>query len=107
MQVLSQEMFADWKEHPVTEALLEAVKLKRQRLHERWEAGQFTDQGQFGTAILNAKAIGQCEEILFLLELDVETLNMELADGEQKWIGTPRKSSPDQDAGSISPSGDD
>jgi hypothetical protein len=45
---------------------------------ERWMAGHYTDMSQYGTAILNAKAIGRCEAIHDILNLDYETFCMEL-----------------------------
>jgi hypothetical protein len=47
-------------------------------LQEQWAAGQFTDQSSFGTTILNAKAIGVCESVDRLLNLEYEQLEGEL-----------------------------
>jgi hypothetical protein len=41
-------------------------------------SGCYTDVSQFGTAILNAKAIGRCEAVHDVMNLDYETFCMEL-----------------------------
>lgn len=79
---LKQEEFQEWKLHPVTQALEQALKNWKKTFQERWAAGEFTDQSQYGTAILNAKAIGNCELIERVLNLDMEQLEGELEDGQ-------------------------
>lgn len=67
---------------------------RKRLLQEQWSSGTFTDQGQFGTAIANAKAIGQCEAYDMLTELDYESVIIgELADEEPKRPGSEGPSS--------------
>ena len=66
--------------HPVTQALQLLLRRRQDDLKEQWAAGQFTDQGQFGTAILNAKAIGNCEAYEKIEQLDFEEFIEELSD---------------------------
>jgi hypothetical protein len=68
-----------WLENPVTQLLRK--RLLPQWVEEekdRWAAGHFTDLSQFGTAILNAKAIGRCETLEDIISLDYESLCQEL-----------------------------
>ena len=41
---------------------------------EQWAAGLFTDQSQFATAIMNAKAVGSCEAWDEFLAIEYEDL---------------------------------
>lgn len=82
---ITEDMWADWLGHPVTEALLRQVLPARlEELRNKWEAGDFTDQSQFATAISNAAAIGQCKAIRWVMELNHETLQGELEDDESE-----------------------
>lgn len=47
---------------------------------EQWASGQFTDLSQYGTAILNAKAIGAVEEGEWIASLDYEQVIGALSD---------------------------
>lgn len=75
------EEWEEWLTHPMTRAVRRAMASRVALLKEQWAAGTFTDVSQYGTAILNAKAIGACEAYTFLTELDFEQLEGEL-DGE-------------------------
>ena len=72
------------------------LRLRVHQLKERWAAGEFTDLSQFGTAILNAKAIGNCEAYEKVAELDFEDIIGELADEEPKRADGPGPGSVDQ-----------
>lgn len=78
--MVNEEEFASWLEHPVTKALRQVLYARVELEKERWASGAFTDQGQFATAILNAKAIGNCEAYEFVRRLDYETLATGLED---------------------------
>ena len=67
-------------EHPVTQALRQVLRKQVDDLKEQWAAGAFTDQSQYATAILNAKAIGRCETAEFVAGLDFEQLKEEASD---------------------------
>lgn len=69
-----QHDFNEWMLHPVTKRLLSAVSRQQERLKESWASGAYTDLSQFGTAILNAKAIGKYEAFSWVVELEVQDL---------------------------------
>lgn len=71
---MTEHEFTGWLVDPVTKAVFALLAVRKEELKERWASGAFTDQGQFATAIANAKAIGQCEEISFVLDLDFSQL---------------------------------
>ena len=79
---VSQELWDSWLLHPVTQALRKLLHRRQEELKEQWAAGQFTDQGQYATAILNAKAIGNCEAYERIERLELVELNEEQEDGE-------------------------
>ena len=79
-QEKAREEFDAWLTHPVTQQVLAAARLRKETFKERWAAGAFTDLSQYGTAILNAKAIGGCEMLDWLIGLDHETLQGDLSD---------------------------
>lgn len=56
-----QKEFNEWLLHPTTKLLMAYLKREKDDVKERWAAGEFTDQSQFATAIVNAKAVGKCE----------------------------------------------
>lgn len=68
----SPEAWADWKLHPVTQLLREWARVRREELKRTWETGGYTNQDPVAMAMMNAKAIAQCEvlEDFELLELD-------------------------------------
>ena len=80
---LTEEVWADWLQHPVTEALRKEILLPRlQELHRKWEAGDFTAESMEGTMQLNASAVGAAGVLRFLLEMDLEQLKGELDAGK-------------------------
>lgn len=79
---VSQEMWDGWLLHPATQALQKLLLRRQEELKEQWAAGHFTDMGQFGTAILNAKAIGKCEAYERIGQLELAELNEEQEDDE-------------------------
>ena len=55
----------------------EVKQLLRKWILERqtqWMDGQFLGEGQFSTAIVNARAIGECDMARTILDLDFKTL---------------------------------
>src|SRR5689334_13252760 len=93
-QVLTLEMFLDWREHPVTEVLVSALRRRRQQLHEEWEQGNYACSTNEATLAKNAEALGKLGVICWLLQLDHETLKGEVdedRDSEPIWITAPRK----------------
>lgn len=62
-KTVTETEFNEWRDHPVTGAFLNTLRRWREDQKEIWASGAFTDQSQFGTAIANAKAIGNCEAL--------------------------------------------
>ncbi len=80
---LTTEMFADWREHPVTEALLWVLSRRRQERKDKWEEGAVLELQKDGQMLLNAAAIGECQAYKFVEEMEFEQLKTEIAnDGE-------------------------
>jgi len=77
---MNEETFLGWVDHPVTQELRKILRNRVNDLKEQWAAGAFTDQSQFATAILNAKAIGNCELAEFVIGLDFEQFQEESKD---------------------------
>lgn len=90
--MLNEEQWNVWKALPETKALFQLMKLRKEKWKERWAAGEFTDLHDHGTAILNAKGIGNCEALDTLMTLDFHTLTTEIADAEQDRIEATRES---------------
>ena len=79
-EVVTEELFLDWLEHPVTQAVKRVQARKREELRTQWENGELVDMTEFKTAVESAHAMGQARAAKWLLELDLETLKGELAD---------------------------
>ena len=71
---LQEEEFKAWLEHPVTKLVKQLLRGKIEFKKEQWAAGLFTDQSQFATAIMNAKAVGSCEAWDEFLAIEYEDL---------------------------------
>ena len=76
----TDQEWADWLQHPATLCLHRLCRAWQLQLKEQWASGAFTDQSQFGTAISNAKAIGNCEALDRVVEISYEQLLGELDD---------------------------
>ena len=82
----AQEEFQGWLLHPVTVKLMRLLDFWKRQRQEQWSSGQFTDLSQFGTAILNAKAIGAVEMLDKIRDLDNVSFTDEVEDAEH--VGT-------------------
>lgn len=82
--MIDQEQFLEWKRHPVTEAFMAWAQREIEALKTRWSEGAFTDQSQFATAIMNAKAIGQCEFVAKVRDLDFLELEGDRSEQSQR-----------------------
>lgn len=71
-------------QHPATQALYRILRQWRADLKDQWASGAYTDLSQYGTAILNAKAIGTCEAFEKILELDFEQMLGEADDSKHE-----------------------
>jgi hypothetical protein len=82
--LLTPEMFADWLEHPVTQALRgQVLPAKRTELHIRWENGDYTAESNEGTMQLNAKAVAEAGVLRWFQELNFEQFIGELKDVDE------------------------
>lgn len=82
--VITEEVFNDWLQHPVTEALRrEILPAKVGQLHQAWENGQLTAESFEGTMQQNAKAIGETKTLRWFAEIDWEVYEMELTDARK------------------------
>lgn len=88
---MTEEMFADWWEHPVSKILRETVLVRRQTLHELWEQGEYFDMFDHASALKNARGIGMCEVLVWLINLDFEILKGEAEDGSEQWLREPKR----------------
>ena len=74
--------WTDWLQHPATKALHHLLRVWLWERKEQWASGQFSDLSQFGTAILNAKAIGECQMLEQLGALEYSQLEGVLQDDD-------------------------
>lgn len=79
---LNEQEWEDWLLHPATKALNAWLFSQIEERKTAWAGGTFTDQSQYATAILNAKAIGNCEAFTLVAELNFSQLLGDLNDGE-------------------------
>lgn len=70
MHQVSKEEWAEWKEHPVTSAVLSSLSVRQGVLKDSWAAGVFT-----ADVALNAKAIGEAQGYQNVLDLSREEVN--------------------------------
>lgn len=88
-QLLSEEAFKDWLEHPATRALKAWLVKRREDEKERWASGDFVTPDPTATAIRQAAVIGQCKLCAELLALEYEQLvDEEESNGEYERVGT-------------------
>lgn len=74
--------FNEWRDNPVTKEFFATLRRWREDQKEVWASGAFTDQSQFGTVILNAKAIGNCEALDRIVGFEYVQLESEKDNGE-------------------------
>lgn len=82
-QTLTEELWADWLQHPVTEALRWALARRRQERKDDWEAGETVAFANPEHALRNAAAIGECQGYKFVQEITLETLKQEIEDASE------------------------
>ena len=81
---LTEEQVQDWLLNPVTQDLHRVLRAWVQERKEQWASGAYTDQSEFATTIMNAKAIGCCEVCESILSLDHESINQELETANER-----------------------
>lgn len=80
--MVSEQAVNEWRQHPVTQELLRILGKWQEELCKQWMYGRFTDQSQYATAILNAKAVGSCEAYDKVKNFNYEQVLTETADDE-------------------------
>lgn len=97
MNIISEEEFLAWKQHPVTKALISILEAKRDTLRRQWEGGSFTDYSLETTALVNVGNLGTCRGYAFVAEFTYDDYLTELDDADEpEWAGTPRSGGTDQ-----------
>lgn len=75
--------FKEWLLHPTTRRLHEWLRSKQASWKDQWAAGAFTDVHEYATAILNAKAIGNCQMVDSVLNIELSDLYEEMEYGRR------------------------
>lgn len=68
------EQYNDWLGHPITVRLNRYLRQQREALKEQWANAGFTAATSEQTALLTANAVGQCEVLSTLLNLEPDQL---------------------------------
>lgn len=71
-RVLTETEFLEWKQHPMTVALMELLEAKRDTLRRQWESGAFTDYEKDATTLVNVGNLGTCKGLAFVVDLTYE-----------------------------------
>jgi len=95
MRAPTEEEFQAWLTHPVTEAVRNLLKEKREELRQSWEGGSFTDYSKDTTILVNVGNLGTCKGYAFLTDLTYEQFTSEIDDGEHIGAKAPGSSSLD------------
>lgn len=75
---MTEAEFQAWADHPITKALKAVLRKRVEDLKGQWATGNFTDQSQFATAIMNAKAIGIVNALEYIVNMDYEQFEGEV-----------------------------
>ena len=69
---MTEQAWAEWKQHPVTVLLFRYLEKERQRVIDGWTGGIYEGRSGDETLQVNAKAIGavQCLDALLKIEED-------------------------------------
>lgn len=84
MRAVTEQEFNEWREHPMTRALMQVLEAKRDQLRRQWEGGSFTDYDKDGTVLVNVGNMGTCKGYAFVTEFTYESYLTELDDGKQE-----------------------
>ena len=68
------EQYNNWLEHPMTVRLNRYLRQQRELLKEQWANAGFTSDTAEKTALLTANAVGQCEVLSTLIDLQPDQL---------------------------------
>lgn len=80
LRLPEENEFTAWLDDPVTKAVFALLEKGIEDRKEQWAVGDFEDASQFTTAIKGARAIGNCEALKSILELEYEQLVGVLSD---------------------------
>ena len=72
-----QDLYNDWLAHPVTVRLRRLLLQNRESLKEAWASASFSAETTEKTALLSANALGQCEVLQTILNLELEQIFQE------------------------------
>lgn len=75
MEQADKEQFLSWKEHPVTELLMDLLRERLASRKEMWASGYFTGPSFEETCIRNSAAQGACSAYEDILNVDYQSLN--------------------------------
>jgi hypothetical protein len=95
MRAVTEAEFNEWVQHPMTLALRETLRKKRETLKDLWEGGSFTDYTKDSTVLVNVGNLGTCKGYAFAMNFTYEDYVTELDDGESKRVGTEGSGSAD------------
>ena len=96
MRTLTEVEFLEWKQHPMTQALMDVLRAKREELKNQWEGGSFTDYTSEATVLVNVGNLGTCKGYAFVTDLTYEDYISEIEeDGKHKRVSAPGSSSTD------------
>jgi len=70
MEQADKELFLSWKDHPVTEMLMEWAARQRNNLMEQWADGGLSAAFTTEMLVRNAGATGYCNAMRDLLGID-------------------------------------
>lgn len=82
-QLLTEEEWAEWRQHPVTQGLWRLLSLARKERKDEWEEGNFVGAPRDQQMLLNAAALGECRAYKKLEELTLDQLRQELEDAAE------------------------
>ena len=77
---ITLEEWTEWKLQPVTVEFFKAIENRVEGIKDDWANGHFTVESVEGTKQLNAKALGNVEILLALLETSYEGVVEDAAD---------------------------
>lgn len=75
---LHESEWNEWKQHPVTKALMDLLEQERETLRRQWEGGSFGDYEKDATVLVNVGNLGTCKGLAFVQELTYDDLAAKL-----------------------------
>ena len=69
LEVINQDEYIAWLEHPITRALILHLKADIEDLKDGWVNGAYTTEHKDGTDQLNARMLGQAQQADLILDL--------------------------------------